>query len=139
MLDINLFREYKGGNPEIVRESQRRRYADVSLVDKVIELDEAWRKSSNDINEAKKVINLISKEVANKMKNKKSGDINVNINVNISVDNNVNIDVNNIVGTDLSLLTVDTLKTIPIDQLKKTVGGYNKKSYQKSRNKSTGT
>ena len=35
MLDINLLREEKGGNPEIVRESQRRRFADVSLVDQV--------------------------------------------------------------------------------------------------------
>ena len=35
MLDINLFRAEKGGNPDIVRESQRRRFADVALVDKV--------------------------------------------------------------------------------------------------------
>lgn len=33
----------RGGNPELVRESQRRRYADVSLVDKVLELDAKWR------------------------------------------------------------------------------------------------
>lgn len=43
MLDINLFRTEKGGDPEIVRESQRRRFADVSLVDKVIALDAQWR------------------------------------------------------------------------------------------------
>lgn len=33
----------KGGNPEIVRESQKRRYADVGLVDKVVALDADWR------------------------------------------------------------------------------------------------
>jgi hypothetical protein len=33
----------KGGKPDLVRESQRRRYADVSLVDKVIDLDKQWR------------------------------------------------------------------------------------------------
>ena len=33
----------KGGDPELLRESQRRRYADVGLVDKVLELDEKWR------------------------------------------------------------------------------------------------
>lgn len=33
----------KGGDPERVRESQRRRYADVSLVDKVVEFDKKWR------------------------------------------------------------------------------------------------
>jgi seryl-tRNA synthetase len=42
-IDINLFREEKGGNPEIVRESQRRRGASVELVDLVIELDKKWR------------------------------------------------------------------------------------------------
>lgn len=34
----------KGGNPELVRESQRRRFADVRLVDKVLQHDEEWRK-----------------------------------------------------------------------------------------------
>lgn len=43
MLDINLFREDKGGNPELVRESQRRRFKDVSLVDQVLTLDSEWR------------------------------------------------------------------------------------------------
>lgn len=33
----------KGGNPDLVRESQRRRFKDVSVVDKVIELDAEWR------------------------------------------------------------------------------------------------
>lgn len=46
MLDINLFREDKGHNPEIVRESQRRRFANVGLVDEVIELDKEWRQSN---------------------------------------------------------------------------------------------
>ena len=43
MLDINLFREEKGNDPEIIRESQRRRFADVDLVDEVINLDKEWR------------------------------------------------------------------------------------------------
>ena len=43
MLDINLFREEKGHNPEIIRESQRRRFANVELVDEVIKLDKEWR------------------------------------------------------------------------------------------------
>lgn len=33
----------KGGNPDIVRESQKRRYSDVGLVDKVVSLDADWR------------------------------------------------------------------------------------------------
>lgn len=43
MLDINLFREDRGGNPNRVRESQRRRFKDVDLVDKVLEWDKKWR------------------------------------------------------------------------------------------------
>ena len=38
MLDITLFRVDQGGNPDLIRESQSR-YADVTLVDKVIEYD----------------------------------------------------------------------------------------------------
>ncbi|KAG2316553.1 hypothetical protein Bca52824_019675 [Brassica carinata] len=45
MLDINLFREEKGNDPEIIRESQRRRFADVDLVDEIINLDKEWRQS----------------------------------------------------------------------------------------------
>lgn len=44
MLDINLFRVKKGYNPEIICESQRRRFANAELVDEVIGLDEEWRK-----------------------------------------------------------------------------------------------
>ncbi|KAG1654588.1 hypothetical protein FOA52_008735 [Chlamydomonas sp. UWO 241] len=70
MLDINLFREEKGGNPELVRESQRRRFADVSQVDKVIELDEEWRKFKYEMDKAKQEFNAISKEVGKIMKAK---------------------------------------------------------------------
>lgn len=43
MLDINLFRVDKGGDPELVRESQRRRHDPVEWVDQVIEMDKKWR------------------------------------------------------------------------------------------------
>ena len=43
MLDIKLFRV----NPEIVRKSQRRRFANIELVDEVIALDEQGRKRKN--------------------------------------------------------------------------------------------
>ena len=43
MLDLKLFRAEQGGEPNIVRESQRRRRADVELVDRVVLLDEQWR------------------------------------------------------------------------------------------------
>lgn len=45
-LDILLLRkDNEDGNPEAVRESQRRRFAPVELVDEIIKLDEEWRKS----------------------------------------------------------------------------------------------
>jgi seryl-tRNA synthetase len=47
MLDINLFRADKGGNPDIIRESQRSRFAPIELVDEVIALDKAWRESKS--------------------------------------------------------------------------------------------
>jgi seryl-tRNA synthetase len=42
MLDINILFEDKGGNPELVRESQRRRGAPVEVVDEIIELYKTW-------------------------------------------------------------------------------------------------
>ncbi|PON43943.1 Serine-tRNA ligase, type [Trema orientale] len=64
MLDINLFREEKGNNPEIIRESQRRRFANVDLVDEVIKLDKEWRLRQYDLEELRKEVNRINKEVA---------------------------------------------------------------------------
>jgi hypothetical protein len=43
MLDIAMFREEKGGNPDLIRESQRRRFESVELVDEVIAKDQEWR------------------------------------------------------------------------------------------------
>jgi seryl-tRNA synthetase len=38
MLDVNDFITERGGNPEKIKESQRRRYAPVEIVDEVIAL-----------------------------------------------------------------------------------------------------
>jgi seryl-tRNA synthetase len=45
-LDIVLFRKDQGGEPEVVRESQRRRFKPVEDVDAVIEADDKHRKST---------------------------------------------------------------------------------------------
>ncbi|GJP55318.1 hypothetical protein CLOM_g14293 [Closterium sp. NIES-68] len=66
MLDINLFRAEKGGNPEIIRESQRRRYAKVELVDEVIALDKEWRECQFQLDQLRKDFNKANKEVAAK-------------------------------------------------------------------------
>jgi seryl-tRNA synthetase len=44
VLDINLFRAEKDGNPDLIKKSQRDRYKNVELVDQVIDFDEQWRK-----------------------------------------------------------------------------------------------
>ncbi|KAJ8754874.1 hypothetical protein K2173_015386 [Erythroxylum novogranatense] len=64
MLDINLFREDKGNNPEIIRESQRRRFADVSIVDQIVFLDKEWRQRQFELDNLRKEFNQINKRVA---------------------------------------------------------------------------
>lgn len=44
MLDLDLFRTDKGGDPEVIRETQRKRFKDVTLVDKLVAADTEWRK-----------------------------------------------------------------------------------------------
>ncbi|CAN0909868.1 Serine--tRNA ligase, cytoplasmic [Linum grandiflorum] len=64
MLDINLFREDKGHNPEIIRESQRRRSASVEIVDEIIKLDKEWRQRQFEYDNLRKDFNKINKQVA---------------------------------------------------------------------------
>ena len=47
MLDINLLLVDRGGNPETVKESQRRRGAPVEIVDEIIALYKEWVKSKH--------------------------------------------------------------------------------------------
>ncbi|PRQ48899.1 putative serine--tRNA ligase [Rosa chinensis] len=67
MLDINLFREEKGNNPQIIRESQKRRFKSVKIVDEVIQLDKQWRQRKFELESLQKEfnkINTINKKVA---------------------------------------------------------------------------
>jgi len=69
-LDIDIFRKEKGGDPEKVRESQRRRMAGkdpevikaaVDLVDEIIDWDLKWRAALEQQNHCKKQQRIISK------------------------------------------------------------------------------
>jgi seryl-tRNA synthetase len=73
-LDITLFRESSGGNPELIRESQRRRFASVEIVDEIIAKDELWRRMTGDIDNMRKASNNIQKQIATKMKAKEACD-----------------------------------------------------------------
>ena len=70
-LDIKSIRAYSGGDPEKVRESQRRRFADVTLVDKVIAEDEIWRKLVQQVDDIKGDKNKKQKEITALKKAKK--------------------------------------------------------------------
>ncbi|XP_066388562.1 serine--tRNA ligase-like isoform X1 [Miscanthus floridulus] len=63
MLDINLFRTDKGGNPDLIRQSQRSRFASVELVDEVIALDKAWRERQFELDKIRQELNATSKKI----------------------------------------------------------------------------
>src|SRR5687768_12167024 len=68
VLDMDLFREDKGGDPNRVRANVKARFDDVSSVDKVIDIDNRWRKMRHNLDQLNKAKNQISKEYGNKMK-----------------------------------------------------------------------
>lgn len=51
VLDIDLFRADKGGDPEKMRENQKLRYKDVKLVDLIVEKDNQWRQCKYNVHE----------------------------------------------------------------------------------------
>ncbi|XP_071703534.1 serine--tRNA ligase-like [Rutidosis leptorrhynchoides] len=62
-MDINLFREKKGGDPEKMRDLLRRRFARVELVDEIIRLDKELQQSTRELEQLRKKFNRINKEV----------------------------------------------------------------------------
>ena len=73
-IDINLLRTEKGGNPDLVRKSQKDRFKDETLVDAIIDLDEQWRKSNYKMESLKMEFNNTNKEIATKKKSSKGKD-----------------------------------------------------------------
>lgn len=74
VLDINLFREDRGGNPNLVRESQQRRHASVDLVQEVIEADQAHRSAKHKWEMQKAEMGKLQKEIQAKAKAKEPFD-----------------------------------------------------------------
>eukprot|EP01114_Cavostelium_apophysatum_P024638 TRINITY_DN970_c0_g1_i1.p1 TRINITY_DN970_c0_g1~~TRINITY_DN970_c0_g1_i1.p1 ORF type:complete len:479 (-),score=194.71 TRINITY_DN970_c0_g1_i1:43-1479(-) len=70
VLDIQLFRKDQGGDPQLVIESQKRRYADEKAVQAVIDKDDEWKKADHDVSRFGKRRNDLIKEIGQKMKNK---------------------------------------------------------------------
>ncbi|KAH6658364.1 hypothetical protein BKA67DRAFT_557846 [Truncatella angustata] len=70
MLDITDFITERGGNPEKIRESQRRRNAPVEVVDQVIALFEDHRRTNYEAMQLNTKINDVQKQIATKKKAK---------------------------------------------------------------------
>uniref|UniRef100_A0A146L1I7 serine--tRNA ligase n=2 Tax=Lygus hesperus TaxID=30085 RepID=A0A146L1I7_LYGHE len=68
VLDIDLFRSEKGGDPEKIRQNQRERFKDVTLVDKIVENDSLWRQCRHKADSLNRLKNLCSKAIGEKMK-----------------------------------------------------------------------
>ncbi|KAK5648426.1 hypothetical protein RI129_003318 [Pyrocoelia pectoralis] len=104
VLDLDLFRVDKGGDPEKIKEIQRKRYKDLGLVDAVVHQDTNWRQLRHKADNWNKLKNLCSKIIGEKMKCKENqGDVNDAIPNNICIEE----------------LTSDILKTITVNQIKK--------------------
>lgn len=72
VLDLDLFRIDKGGDPERVRANVRKRFDNEASVDKVMDLDSQWRKLRWSLDQLNKAKNTISKEYGIRMKQQKS-------------------------------------------------------------------
>eukprot|EP01062_Namystynia_karyoxenos_P060306 TRINITY_DN5185_c0_g1_i1.p1 TRINITY_DN5185_c0_g1~~TRINITY_DN5185_c0_g1_i1.p1 ORF type:complete len:542 (+),score=253.10 TRINITY_DN5185_c0_g1_i1:110-1627(+) len=104
VLDILLFREEKGGNPNLLRESQRRRCKDPGAVDTVIGHDQRWRELLLRVENMKKIRGFCSKCVGEKKKAKEpDGD---------------DVPVPDEFIRDLAELTKDRLMALNVTQLK---------------------
>lgn len=70
MLDINSFIEEKGGNPELIRQSQKARGDSVELVDEIIADYKDWVKTRFELDDLNKDLNKLQKEIGMKFKAK---------------------------------------------------------------------
>jgi len=70
-IDINLLRADKGGNPDAVREAQRKRFKPDALVDEVLALDQQWRELVTAIRNLKTRLNKLQLEVIAPLKKQK--------------------------------------------------------------------
>jgi len=70
VLDIDQYRAEKGGNPEKIKENQRKRFKDEASVDKVVEYDNLWRQARFEADNWNKLKNMASKAIGEKMKAK---------------------------------------------------------------------
>jgi len=71
VLDINLFRKEKGGDPDLIKASQRRRFASEAIVDEIIQLDNEARALEHQQNELNREVKAKEKQIGAVYKQKK--------------------------------------------------------------------
>jgi seryl-tRNA synthetase len=74
MLDVNDFIKERGGDPDKIRDSQRRRFAPVEVVDEIITLFEDHRKANYSASQLNSTINDVQKQIGAKKKAKENAD-----------------------------------------------------------------
>ncbi|XP_066559136.1 serine--tRNA ligase, cytoplasmic [Amia ocellicauda] len=104
VLDLDLFRTDKGGDPAIVRETQAKRFKDVTLVDKLVQSDTEWRKCRFRADNLNKMKNLCSKTIGEKMKKKEP----------VGDDDSLPAEVQSLEG-----LTAEVLAALSVTQIKR--------------------
>jgi len=104
VLDIDQYRAEKGGNPDKIKENQRKRFKDEGAVDRVVEYDNLWRQARFEADNWNKLKNMASKAIGEKMKAKEpvgdSGDLEESL------------------VAALADLSLDTCKGLTVTQLK---------------------
>lgn len=76
MLDINAFLVEKGGDPEKIKISQKKRGASVELVDDIVNEYKSWTKTRFELDELNKKLNALQKQIGQKFKVKEdAGDL----------------------------------------------------------------
>lgn len=73
-IDLNLLRVERGGDPEIVRASEKTRGRDGTVVDQVISHDAEWRRQIYQMENLKKELNSVNKEIGQRKKVDRSDD-----------------------------------------------------------------
>jgi seryl-tRNA synthetase len=74
MLDLLLIHLEKGGNPEIVIQSEKKRFRDVEKVNKCVEMYTEWRKKRNQCDTLRMEYGKINKQIAERKKASKGQD-----------------------------------------------------------------
>lgn len=105
VLDLVLFRADQGGDPDKIRELQKKRFKDVAHVDKVVELDTKWRKLRFQADNWNKRRNICSREIGAKMKKKEP----------VGDDDTLPDDIT----SKLDSLTAEDLQPLTVKQIKK--------------------